>query len=252
MTDTLPAPAPLVPAHVNLSTYEWMPFYGEKLQKSDHNAVGDQAYRASINIWWAAWRSIPAASLPNDDLSLQKAADLARDPKTWAKVRDHALRNFVLCSDGRLYHTFLAPLAVAAWDSKVKQSTKGAAGAKARWEKHTPKPRPSKQIAQAVDNHGTSTTNGVPAPSNPGGTGIDSDSTGSACAMKSDAEFKSPSSNTVLDLNNIARAHEGQPPEGNSKSKQEATVSPAYEATPQHLRKFLPDHLKPPQGSSES
>lgn len=248
MTSKLPDP--LVPVHVDLSSYDWMPYYGERLQKSDHNAVGDEEFRASINIWWAAWRSTPAASLPNDDIQLAKAADLGRDLKTWRRVREHAMRNFVLCSDGRYYHTFLAPLAISAYAKKVEQAIKGKAGANKRWANHTPKSK----MARPVDNDGSAIDKGkhrhASAMAQPSSTG----GTGNAAAIENDSELESCISTTVVDGETRARAVDNpQPPEGKPKSEQRATASPtsaAYEATPQPLRRFLPEHMKPPSEPS--
>lgn len=126
-------PEPFVPADADLRGYEYMPLFGERLRTSDHNSkTTDAEFRASINLWWAAWQQVPAASLPADEMTLCKLADLGRDMKTWAKVRTAAMRNFVLCSDGRYYHTFLAPLAIEAWQERVKYRTRAKLGGIAR------------------------------------------------------------------------------------------------------------------------
>lgn len=138
MTDL---PEPFVAPDVDLNGYEFLPLYGERLRTSDHNTgCTDAEFRASINLWWSAWLQVPAASLPADDISLCKLADLGRDMKAWRKVRTNAMRNFVLCSDGRYYHTFLAPIAMEAWAARVKARMKGQNGARKRWG-----------IARAVD-----------------------------------------------------------------------------------------------------
>ena len=122
MTEPL---APLVPADCDLRGYEFMPFFGHHLLGSEfHAQASDAAWRAGVTLWWAAWNQVPAASLPNDDAALARLADLGRDVKGWKKLRDHALHGFVLCSDGRLYHRFLAPLALEAWDRRVKEREK--------------------------------------------------------------------------------------------------------------------------------
>src|SRR5206468_10329796 len=93
----------------------------------------DAEYRARINLLWSAWQQVPAASLPNDDIALCKLADLGRDLKTWLHVKAMALRGFVLCSDGRWYHPFLAMLALSAFDARSKARARGIAGASKRW-----------------------------------------------------------------------------------------------------------------------
>lgn len=131
-------PEPFTPVDADLTGYEYMPLYGERLRTSDHNSgCSDAAFRASINLWWSAWTQVPAASLPNKEESLCKLADLGRDMKTWKEVRAHAMRNFVLCADGRYYHTFLAPLACKAWAERLAARSRGKKGAAAKWSKQT-------------------------------------------------------------------------------------------------------------------
>jgi hypothetical protein len=111
--------APLVPADCDLRGYEFMPLYGTHLFGSEFNArATDEAWRAALTLWWAAWNQCPAASLPNDDIALCRLADLGRDMKRWAKIKGDALHGFVECTDGRLYHRFLAPLAIEAWERR--------------------------------------------------------------------------------------------------------------------------------------
>jgi hypothetical protein len=126
-------PEPFVPPEADLNGYEYMPLYGERLRTSDHNSgCSDAGFRASINLWWSAWVQVPAASLPTDEKALCKLADLGRDLATWRKVREEAMRNFVLCRDGRYYHSFLAPLACAAWAERLKYRARAKLGGKAK------------------------------------------------------------------------------------------------------------------------
>jgi len=106
-------PDPLVPADCDLRGLQWMPYYGAALAGSDFNAaVSDAGYRAAHNLWWACWHQVPAASLPDDDIALARFADLGRDIRRWRKLKNEALHAFTLCKDGRLYHRFLAKLAL--------------------------------------------------------------------------------------------------------------------------------------------
>lgn len=121
--------APLVPEHVDLSGYEFMPLYGDYLFGSDFNArVSDTAWRVAVTLWWKAWKQVPAASLPNDDAALAKLAELGRDVRSFRKVKDEALHGFVLCDDGRLYHPRLAVWALEAWERRVRERER-----KAHW-----------------------------------------------------------------------------------------------------------------------
>lgn len=126
-------PDPLVPPEVDLRGMEWMPYYGDRLGRSSFNSVcSDSAWRAGHNLWWAAWNNVPASSLPNDEAQLARYADLGRDIKGFRKVKEDALHGFVLCSDGRLYHPFIAELALQAWDKRLKERER-----KARWRAGT-------------------------------------------------------------------------------------------------------------------
>jgi hypothetical protein len=131
MTDQLPDP--LVPAEVDLRGYEFMPYYGDRLRDSDLNSrATDAEYRAAHNLWWSAWKQVPAASVPDDDVVLARLADLGRDVKSWQKVRDVALRGFVKCSDGRFYHQVLGPLAIEAFEYRNNQRDRTEKARKAR------------------------------------------------------------------------------------------------------------------------
>jgi hypothetical protein len=257
MTDKLPDP--LVPQHVDISTYEWMPLYGDRLKESDHNSCTDSEFRASINLWWSAWKQVPAGSLPNDDKVLCKAADLGRDVRAWMKVKAVALRHFVLCSDGRLYHRVLGPLAIEAFKHKAVNSTRAQAGAAARWKNHTKKNKRSEDApvdgnARAVDNNAPSRRD----KSSEHQDALRQASFHDAPSTDFDAQrqkFSQPVSQ--LEPPDPSAVDNPQTLEGNSKSKQEATANgerrrqAVYDITavPEPLRKFIPPHLqKDPKG----
>lgn len=122
MTITSEKPAPLVPPEVDLRGLDYLPFFGNHLFGSEFNArCSDAEWRAGVTLWWAAWNQQPAGSLPDDDLALCRLADLGRDLKLWRKIKDNALRGFVLCSDGRLYHRFLCKQVMVAWEKRVQE-----------------------------------------------------------------------------------------------------------------------------------
>ena len=123
------APDPMTPADCDLRGMEWLPLYGGRLFGSDFDShATDAEFRAGMQLWWAAWNQIPAASLPEDDLTLCRLAGFGRDVKAWRKVRDRALHGFVLCSDGRLYHRALSLFAIESWGRRL-----GDRARKARW-----------------------------------------------------------------------------------------------------------------------
>lgn len=122
-------PEPLTPADCDLRGMEWMPLYGHRLFSSAFEArASDAAFRAGVKLWWACWQQVPAASLPDDDVILCRDAGLARDLKAWRKIKAEALHGFVLCSDGRYYHQFLAEQARDAWDRRARERQR-----KANW-----------------------------------------------------------------------------------------------------------------------
>jgi hypothetical protein len=115
-------PAPLTPPHCDLRDFSWMPLDVVRLRDSDLTvlASGD-AFRAACLLWCASWHQVPAASLPTDDRLLANLAGYGRDMKGWSDVRDDALRGFVECSDGRLYHPVVAEKALEANDQRKAQ-----------------------------------------------------------------------------------------------------------------------------------
>lgn len=111
MSDTT-LPAPLVPAEVDLNGYGFMPMLHHRVLQSTLfvKSSGDE-FKAAFALWCASWSEKPAGSLPNDEEMLEHFSC----SKTWKRVRDRALHGWILCSDGRMYHPVIAPLAIDAW-----------------------------------------------------------------------------------------------------------------------------------------
>jgi len=80
-----------------------------------------EAIVAALLLWGAAWHGTPAASLTDDDRTLSNLAGYGRAVGEFLKVKEGALRGFVKCSDGRLYHPVVAEKAREAWTGKLKQ-----------------------------------------------------------------------------------------------------------------------------------
>lgn len=77
----------------------------ERLLASELNALGNCVEKwAALMLWCRAWKQIPGGSLPDDERILASFSGAGRQ---WPKVRAMALRGFIKCSDGRLYHRFL-------------------------------------------------------------------------------------------------------------------------------------------------
>ena len=121
---------PLVPIDVDLRDFGFMPLDVVRLRDSDLMALatGDE-FKAAVSLWCVAWHQVPAASLPNDDRLLARHSGAG---PAWRKVKAEALRGFVECSDGRLYHETIAEKALEAWASKIAQRARTEAATKAR------------------------------------------------------------------------------------------------------------------------
>ena len=115
-----PPPPPPVPPDCDVSKLDGFMLDAARLLGSELWALstGDEM-KAALGLWCRAWRQVPAASLPDDDAVLCSFAGYGRDLKAWRKVKAMALRGFILCSDGRLYHPVLAADAVQAFQRKL-------------------------------------------------------------------------------------------------------------------------------------
>lgn len=130
MTDL---PPPLTPARSDLRDFGWMPLEVVRFRGSDMLTEDGDVVVAALMLWTAAWHETPAASLTDDDKALAKAAGFGRAVSAWLDVKERALRGFVKCSDGRLYHPVVARLAREAWKGKVEQRWRTEVG---RLKKH--------------------------------------------------------------------------------------------------------------------
>lgn len=115
-------PAPLTPADCDLQDFPFMPLHVARLRDSDLAAEEHpEACWYAVMLWAASWHQLPAGSLPDNETVLARLCGLGRDLKTFRKHRAGAMRGFVLCDDGRLYHPVVAEQALAAWESKKQQ-----------------------------------------------------------------------------------------------------------------------------------
>ncbi len=111
MSDALPDP--MVPADVDLRDFGFMPLEVLRLRDSDLATLANgEQFKAAVLLWCYSWHQVPAASIPEDDRILAKHSGAATN---WKKVKQEALRGFVKCSDGRLYHPVVAARAMEAW-----------------------------------------------------------------------------------------------------------------------------------------
>ncbi len=113
---------PLTPPDSDLQDFPFMPLHVARLRDSDlASEVDPEACWYAVMLWSASWHQLPAGSLPDNEVVLAKLCGLGRDLRTFRRHRDGALRNFVKCSDGRLYHPVVAEQVKAAWESKQQQ-----------------------------------------------------------------------------------------------------------------------------------
>jgi hypothetical protein len=123
--------APLTPLDCDLRDYVWMPLDCNRLLTSETWVLGNADEKvAALTLWMKSWHQCPAGSLPDNDKML---AHMSEAGSRWPKVRDHALRGWVLCDDGRLYHPVVCEKAREAWANKLAQKarTEAARAAKA-------------------------------------------------------------------------------------------------------------------------
>lgn len=116
---------PLTPPDCDLQDFSFMPLDVARLRDSELAArETPESCWAAVLLWAASWHQVPAASIPDDEMWIAKVAGYqlrGRIDKAWAGVRQGALRGWVKCSDGRLYHPVVAEKAREAWRSKMEQ-----------------------------------------------------------------------------------------------------------------------------------
>lgn len=127
MSDDGP-PMPLVSAEVDLRDYDFIPLYGDRLFNSDTWALCDADEKvAALRLWWRAWHEEPAGSLPDNDRLLAERAGYGVAIKAFLAVKINAMRGWIACSDGRLYHPVVASIALDVWTTKHRKRVENAA-----------------------------------------------------------------------------------------------------------------------------
>ncbi|MDN7897179.1 DUF1376 domain-containing protein [Burkholderia cepacia] len=114
-------PNPLTPADCDLAGYRWMPLDVERVIDSDTFGLstGDE-FKTAFRLWAKSWKQVPAASLPSDDRLLAHLAGI--ELATWRKRKEIALRGWILCNDGRLYHPVIAEKALEAMQRREEHA----------------------------------------------------------------------------------------------------------------------------------
>lgn len=117
-------PPPFVPSEVDLRGFQWMKLDLNRLFNSDFFSLSSgEEFRAGLTLWGKSFQQTPAGSLPDDDRTLAVLAGYGRDVKTWGKVKTMAMRGWILCNDGRLYHKVVAEIVLEAWKERQRYRT---------------------------------------------------------------------------------------------------------------------------------
>ena len=116
-------PAPLAPPRCDTQGCGELPISLDDLRRSRLlRTRSDAALRAGVDLMFCAWHQTPAGSVAADDEYLAAIANFGRGRravKAWRKIADEALGDWVLCSDGRLWHPAVAAAAVNAYARKL-------------------------------------------------------------------------------------------------------------------------------------
>lgn len=122
--DSAPRP-PLVPPQVDLAGLAYMPFDTTRALDSDTFAIatGDEL-AACLKLWLRSWGQIPAGSIPADHRVLARWAGVSLTE--FQGLAPVALRGWMPCTDGRLYHPVIAEKALVAWLSRLSLQERSA------------------------------------------------------------------------------------------------------------------------------
>ncbi len=134
----MPLPAPLTPPEANLTKYHFLPLEGIIFTKLEDWIRCKQDHRLAfptISLMLASWHATPAGSLENKEIILRDAAGC--DAGQWAQVKDQVMAGWILCSDGRFYHPYVAGKVLTAWNAKLDRAYQTECKRIAKWnERH--------------------------------------------------------------------------------------------------------------------
>lgn len=244
-------PAPPLPASVNLRVLDYMPLHVSRLRDSETALkTRPEAFRCAVLLWCACWHQVPAASLPDDDQVLADLAGFGRAEKEWKRVKEGALRGFVKCSDGRLYHTVVAQVAVTSWVSMLKGRWEREKGRLKKEHQRTKKPVDipefeqwiTRECPEALPYLSRDRRGHVPEDTTPTSPGQPSHVPRERGSKRSEG-ISIPAVTSTSTGTSEARAN-APPHERNSKSKQEASTHGPSSGVPRHVMDSLPKNLR--------
>jgi hypothetical protein len=118
---------PLTPADCDMTGLPFMPMDLARVMDSDMFALSTgEEFKAAFALWAKAWSQRPAGSLPKDDRVLARFVGVSLSE--WMTLAPMALRNWIECSDGRLYHPVVCEKALQAWIDRLAFQKRSAAG----------------------------------------------------------------------------------------------------------------------------
>ena len=122
--------SPLTTPDCDLRGMLFMPLDVQRLLDSELFLVASgNEFKSAVALWCKSWSQVPAASLPDDDRVL---AAYSGAGARWLKVKSVALRGWIKCDDGRLYHPVVAEKAHEAWSARLAQRSRTEAARAAR------------------------------------------------------------------------------------------------------------------------
>jgi hypothetical protein len=138
---------PFTPAECDLRGMPYMPLYGDRLFGSaTWIGATSEGKVAALRLWWRSFaHEVPAASRPDDDTLLADYSGYGVGVKAWLKVKPQAMRGWVKCSDGRLYHKTVAEVALEAWEQRKRNREK-----QERWRNKNRSVTPSVTVTGGV------------------------------------------------------------------------------------------------------
>lgn len=119
----LPEPPDLPPAlgeHCDMRRFAHVEIDPCMLYGEAFSGLSDAGFRALVLLVVAAWREVPAGSLPVAETTLAQYAGFGRDVVAWAKIRREVMERWTYCADGRLW---FAPMMGAVEDAAGRLKT---------------------------------------------------------------------------------------------------------------------------------
>ena len=121
-------PPPLLPKDIDLSESPDALISRKDFLKGRLARTGSFEERvAAWSLYMVAIDEDHAASLPNDDHELAFLAGYQHDIAGWRRVKEPVLQDWVLCSDGRYYHTDLSIRSLVFWIKRIASRRKAEA-----------------------------------------------------------------------------------------------------------------------------